>query len=74
MDGFARKHELHTARRRELGAVHDVRRRGAHHGKLLPKDPKQKMPGMGNRVLFAVGNAAFFSAAGVFLASTPAFI
>jgi hypothetical protein len=42
--------------------------------KLLPADPKQKVLGINNRVLFAVGQAAFFSAVDIFLASTPAFI
>lgn len=43
-------------------------------GKLLPEDPKTKILGINNRILFAVGNAAFFSAVEIFLASTPAFI
>lgn len=42
--------------------------------KLLPEDPKKKILGVNNRILFAVGNAAFFSAVEIFLASTPAFI
>jgi len=42
--------------------------------KLLPEDPKKKIFGINNRVLFAVGNAAFFSLVEIFLASTPAFI
>ncbi len=42
--------------------------------KLLPEDPKAKLLGINNRLLFAVGNAAFFSAVEIFLASTPAFI
>jgi hypothetical protein len=42
--------------------------------KLLPDDPKKKILGVNNRILFAVGNAAFFSAVEIFLASTPAFI
>lgn len=42
--------------------------------KLLPEDPKMKIMGINNRLLFAVGNAAFFSAIEIFLASTPAFI
>jgi hypothetical protein len=42
--------------------------------KLLPQDPKQKILGINNRVLFAVVNAAFFSLVEIFLASTPAFI
>jgi len=42
--------------------------------KLLPEDPKKKILGINNRILFAIGNAAFFSAVEIFLASTPAFI
>jgi len=42
--------------------------------KLLPADPKQKVLGMNNRVVFAVGNAAFFSLVEIFLATTPAFV
>jgi len=42
--------------------------------KLLPEDPRKKILGINNRILFAVGNAAFFSAVEIFLASTPAFI
>jgi len=42
--------------------------------KLLPQDPKKKILGINNRVLFAIGNAALFSLIEIFLASTPAFI
>jgi hypothetical protein len=42
--------------------------------KLLPEDPRKKILGVNNRVLFAIANAAFFSLVEVFLASTPAFI
>ncbi len=42
--------------------------------KLLPEDPKKKILGINNRVLFAIGNAAVFSLIEIFLASTPAFI
>jgi hypothetical protein len=42
--------------------------------KLLPEDPKKKILGINNRVLFAIANAAFFSLMEIFLASTPAFI
>lgn len=42
--------------------------------KLLPADPKLKILGINNRILFAIGNAAFFSIIEIFLASTPAFI
>jgi hypothetical protein len=42
--------------------------------KLLPEDPKMKILGMPNRLLFAVGNAAFFSIFEIFLVQTPAFV
>jgi len=42
--------------------------------KLLPDDPTKKILGMNNRVLFAIGNAAFFAIFEIFLAGTPAFI
>jgi hypothetical protein len=41
--------------------------------KLLPDDRKLKILGLPNRLLFVVGNAAFFSIFEIFLASTPAF-
>lgn len=41
--------------------------------KLLPEDPKLKILGVNNRVLFAIGNAAFFSIFEIFLVQTPAF-
>ena len=41
--------------------------------KLLPEDPKAKILGINNRWLFAIGNAAFFSAVEIYLAATPAF-
>ncbi|MCU0598719.1 MAG: hypothetical protein MUE70_05590 [Desulfobacterales bacterium] len=41
--------------------------------KILPEDPKLKIVGINNRVLFVVGNAAFFSIFEIFLATTPAF-
>jgi hypothetical protein len=41
--------------------------------KLLPEDPKAKILGINNRIVFAVGNAAFFSIVEIFLAKTPAF-
>ena len=47
---------------------------GIATGKLLPEDPKAKILGVNNRVLFAIGNAALFSAIEIFLATTPAFI
>ena len=42
--------------------------------KLLPDDPKKKIFGVNNRILFAVANALMFSLIEIFLASTPAFI
>jgi hypothetical protein len=42
--------------------------------KLLPADPKMKILGVNNRLLFAIGNAAFFSVVEIFLAMTPAFV
>ncbi|MDR2019540.1 MAG: hypothetical protein LBQ14_02120 [Treponema sp.] len=47
---------------------------GLSLSKLLPEDPGRKIAGINNRWLFAIGNAAFFSAVEIFLASTPAFI
>ena len=41
--------------------------------KILPKDPKTKVLGVNIRILWVVGNAAFFSVFEIFLASTPAF-
>ena len=41
--------------------------------KLLPEDPKLKIFGINNRLLFAIGNAAFFSIFEIFLVMTPAF-
>ena len=41
--------------------------------KLLPEDPKKKIFGINNRWLFAIGNAALFSAVEIYLAATPAF-
>jgi hypothetical protein len=42
--------------------------------KLLPADPKQKILGVPNRLLFAIGNAAFFAIVEIFLARTPTFV
>jgi hypothetical protein len=42
--------------------------------KLLPPDPKMKILGVPNRLLFAIGNAAFFAIFEIFLAKTPAFV
>lgn len=41
--------------------------------KFLPADPKMKILGLPNRLVFAVGNAAFFSIFEIFLVQTPAF-
>ncbi len=41
--------------------------------KILPEDPKLKIMGINNRILFALGNAAFFSIFEIWLATTPAF-
>jgi hypothetical protein len=42
--------------------------------KVLPADPKMKILGINNRLLFAIGNAAFFSVVEIFLVRTPAFV
>jgi hypothetical protein len=42
--------------------------------KLLPADPKLKILGINNRLLFAIGNAALFAIIEIFLAKTPAFV
>jgi len=42
--------------------------------KLLPADPKVKLLGINNRLVFAVANAAFFAIFEIFLAKTPAFV
>jgi hypothetical protein len=42
--------------------------------KLLPEDPKLKILGVPNRLLFAIGNAAFFAIVEIFLAQTPTFV
>lgn len=41
---------------------------------LMPEDKNKKLLGVNNRIVFAVGNALFFSVFEIFLASTPAFI
>ena len=46
---------------------------GLAMGKLLPADPRLKILGVNNRLLFAIGNAALFSIFEIFLAKTPAF-
>ncbi len=47
---------------------------GLAMSKLLPDDPKKKLLGMNNRILFAIANAAFFAIFEIFLAGTPAFL
>jgi hypothetical protein len=42
--------------------------------KLLPEDRKLRVLGINNRLLFAIGWAAFFSIFEIFLAKTPAFV
>jgi len=41
--------------------------------KILPEDPKTKVFGINIRIIWALGNAAFFSIFEIFLATTPAF-
>ncbi len=47
---------------------------GLVFSKLLPADPKLKILGINNRLLIALGNAAFFAIFEIFLAQTPAFV
>jgi hypothetical protein len=47
---------------------------GLVFSKILPADPKLKILGINNRLLIALGNAAFFSIFEIFLARTPAFV
>jgi hypothetical protein len=47
---------------------------GLIFSKILPADSKMKILGINNRLLIAVGNAAFFSVFEIFLAKTPDFI
>jgi len=47
---------------------------GLGTSKLLPEDPKKKILGINNRVLFAVAGSVLFGAVEIFLAGTPAFI
>ncbi|NLT19345.1 MAG: hypothetical protein GXY10_08145 [Clostridiales bacterium] len=42
--------------------------------KLLPDDPKKKIFGINNRIVFALANAFLFSVIEIFLAASPAFI
>lgn len=47
---------------------------GLIFSRILPADPKLKILGVNNRLLIAVGNAAFFAIFEIFLARTPAFV
>lgn len=47
---------------------------GLIFSKILPEDPKVKILGVNNRLVFAIVNAAFFSFFEIFLAKTPAFV
>ncbi len=47
---------------------------GLVFSKLLPADPTVKILGVNNRLVFAIGNAAFFSIFEIFLVKTPAFV
>lgn len=47
---------------------------GLIFSKILPEDPKAKILGINNRLLIAVGNAAFFSIFEIFLVKTKAFV
>lgn len=46
---------------------------GLIFSKILPADPKLKILGINNRIVFALGNAAFFSVFEIFLVRTNAF-
>jgi hypothetical protein len=46
---------------------------GVIFSKILPDDPKMKILGINNRIVIAIGNAAFFAILEIFLAKTPAF-
>nr|HPO45672.1 hypothetical protein [Spirochaetota bacterium] len=47
---------------------------GLVFSKILPADPSMKIMGVNNRLVFAIGNAAFFSIFEIFLVKTPAFV
>lgn len=47
---------------------------GLVFSKLLPADPKTRLLGVNNRLVFAIANAAFFSIFEIFLVKTPAFV
>jgi hypothetical protein len=42
--------------------------------KLMPKDPKQQLLGLNNRLVFTIGNAALASILEIFLVKTPTFV
>ena len=46
---------------------------GLIFSKILPEDPTLKIAGVNNRLVIAIGNAAFFSVFEIFLVKTPAF-
>lgn len=46
---------------------------GLIFSKILPEDRDLKILGVNNRIMLALGNAAFFSIFEIFLATTPAF-
>jgi len=47
---------------------------GLVFSKILPADPSMKIMVVNNRLVFAIGNAAFFSIFEIFLVKTPAFV
>jgi hypothetical protein len=47
---------------------------GLVFSKILPADPKLKILGVNNRLLIAIGNAAFFAIFELFLVKTPVFV
>ncbi|MDT8273786.1 MAG: hypothetical protein RRA35_11415 [Desulfomonilia bacterium] len=47
---------------------------GLVFSKLLPEDPRLKLFGINNRLLFAIGCAAFYSIFEIFLVKTPTFV
>lgn len=47
---------------------------GLATSKLLPEDAGMKILGVNNRILFAIGNAAFASILEIFLVKTPTFV
>ncbi len=47
---------------------------GLIFSKILPEDPTLKIFGLNNRLVIAIGNAAFFSIFEIFLVKTPTFV